>query len=195
MASPGRSRRDHILDALAEMLEASPQGKITTASLAKHIGVSEAALYRHFPSKARMFECLLEFAEETIFLRVRTILENTLIAEDRCYAILALLLGFCERNPGISRLLVGDALTGETERLRHRATQIFERLETHLKQVFREAEMREDKRTVQSISATAEMVLALAEGKVRQFVRSDFRRLPTAHWPEQWQNISENLFR
>jgi TetR/AcrR family transcriptional regulator len=176
------------------MLESSPHGKITTASLAKHVGVSEAALYRQFPSKARMFEGLLEFAELTIFPRIRTILENTQLAEDRCYAILALLLGFCERNPGISRLLVGDALTGETERLRSRANQVLERIETQLKQVFREAEIREDKRTVLGISVTTEMVLGVAEGKVRQFVRSNFTRLPTTHWPEQWQYIRDRLF-
>lgn len=195
MVTHKQSRRDQILIALAEMMESSPHGRITTAALGRHLGVSEAALYRHFPSKAKMYEGLLEFIEETIFTRIRTILENEPGAEARCHAILTLVLSFCERNPGISRILAGDALTGETERLHRRAAQILDRIETQIKQVLREAEIGENKRTVMSINETAEMLLALTEGKIRQFVRSDFSRLPTAHWPQQWHQIIDNLFR
>ncbi|RLA46464.1 MAG: nucleoid occlusion factor SlmA [Gammaproteobacteria bacterium] len=195
MVTHKQSRRDQILVALAEMMESSPHGRITTAALARHLGVSEAALYRHFPSKAKMYEGLIEFIEETIFTRIRIILENEPGVEARCHAILTLVLSFCERNPGISRILSGDALTGETERLHHRAAQILDRIETQIKQIFREAEIGENKRTVMSVNETAEMLLALTEGKVRQFVRSDFSRLPTDHWPQQWHQIIDNLFR
>lgn len=134
------SRREQILQALAHMLETSPGARITTAGLAKTVGVSEAALYRHFPSKAKMFDGLIEFIEETIFERIAVILREDNSAMGRCEKILGLLLTFAERNPGISRILTGDALTGETERLRTRVTQLFDRLETQLKQILREAE-------------------------------------------------------
>ncbi len=195
MATNTPSRRDQILTALAEMLESSPHGKITTARLAQHLNVSEAALYRHFPSKAKMYDGLLEFVEETIFSRVRIVLENETTAEAQCGATLTLLLSFCERNPGICRLLAGDALNGETPRLHNRAAQVLSRLETQIKQIFREAEIRENKRTVLPVGEAAELVMALAEGRIRQFIRSDFSRLPTHHWPQQWQQISKNLFR
>jgi TetR/AcrR family transcriptional regulator len=195
LATKTPSRHDQILAALAEMLESSPHSRITTARLAQHLNVSEAALYRHFPSKAKMYDGLLEFVEDTVFSRVRVVLDKETTAEAQCGATLTLLLSFCERNPGISRILAGDALSGETLRLHKRAAQILSRLETQIKQIFREAEVRENKRTMLSASDTAELVMALAEGKIRQFVRSDFKRLPTSQWPQQWQQISENLFR
>ena len=137
------SRRQKILQALAHMLEVSPGGRITTAKLAKEVGVSEAALYRHFPSKAKMFEGLIEFIEETIFSRITLILQEEGKTEDRCLAILTLILAFAERNPGMCRILIGDALAGEVERLRTRVAQFFDRLETQLKQVMREAQIRD----------------------------------------------------
>ena len=142
-----------------------------------------------------MYDGLLEFVEDTIFSRVRVVLDKETTAEAQCGATLSLLLSFCERNPGISRILAGDALSGETLRLHKRAAQVLNRLETQIKQIFREAEVRENKRTVLSASDTAELVMALAEGKIRQFVRSDFKRLPTSQWPQQWRQINENLFR
>lgn len=143
--TPKVSRRDQILQSLAEMLEQTPGGRITTSGLAKHVGVSEAALYRHFPSKAKMFEGLIEFIEETIFSRISLILKEEGRAETRCRQVLNLLLTFSERNPGITRILTGDPLSGETDRLRLRVAQLFERLETQLKQLLREAELREGK--------------------------------------------------
>ena len=195
MATKKPSRHDQILSALAEMLETSPHSRITTAALAQHLKVSEAALYRHFPSKAKMYDGLLEFTEDAIFSRVRTILDHEISAEARCSGILSLLLSFCERNPGICRILAGDALNGESQRLHIRATQVLDRLETQIKQIFREAEVRENKRTVLSVGETSELLVAIAEGKIRQFVRSNFTRLPTSHWPQQWRQISINLFR
>ena len=188
------SRRDQILQSLAEMLEQTPGGRITTSGLAKHVGVSEAALYRHFPSKAKMFEGLIEFIEETIFSRISLILKEEGRAETRCRQVLNLLLTFSERNPGITRILTGDPLSGETDRLRLRVAQLFERLETQLKQLLREAELREGIAPKLEIAIAANLMLATVEGRISQFVRSDFRRLPTEGWDSQWRALSTILF-
>jgi TetR/AcrR family transcriptional regulator len=189
------SRRQQILEALAHMLEASPGERITTAGLAKTVGVSEAALYRHFPSKSKMFEGLIEFIEETIFSRVGLILTEEVDAAARCEKILGLLLAFAERNPGISRILTGDVLAGETERLRTRVAQLYDRLETQLKQILREAEIREGQRTSLPVAVAANLLMAAAEGRIGQFVRSEFKRRPTEHWADQWPVLMEGFFR
>jgi TetR/AcrR family transcriptional regulator len=189
------SRRDQILQALAHMLEVSPGARITTAGLAREVGVTEAALYRHFPSKSKMFEGLIEFIEDAIFSRIKLILDEETLAAKRCEKMLTLLLTFAERNPGITRLLTGDALAGETERLRHRIAQFFDRLETQLKQVLREAEIKENIRPSVPISIAANLLLSAAEGRISQFVRSEFKRKPTEHWEDQWPLLMEGFFR
>ncbi len=188
-------RRQQILEALAQMLEANPCDRITTAGLAKQVGVSEAALYRHFPSKSKMFEGLIEFIEDTLFTRVSIILSEESTAAKRCEKMLMLLLAFSERNPGITRILTGDALAGETERLHLRVAQLYDRFETQLKQVIREAEVREGLRPVIPVAAAANILLAAAEGRISQFVRSGFQRPPTADWQQQWQLIIHGFFR
>ena len=189
------SRRDQILQALAHMLETNPGARITTASLAKEVGVSEAALYRHFPSKAKMFEGLIAFIEETLFSRISRILQDIPEAEPRCEKTLSLILGFAERNPGMCRLLSGDALSGETERLRQRIQQVFERIETQLNQILREAELREGKLTQQSPAALANLLTAVVEGRIRQYVRSEFSLKPTEYWDQQWQTLQAGLLK
>jgi len=192
--SPSKTpRRQQILECLARMLEASPGERITTAALAKEVGVSEAALYRHFPSKSKMFEGLIEFIEETIFSRVTLILAEEKSTLKRCEKILSLLLTFAERNPGLTRLLTGDALTGETERLRVRIAQFFDRIETQLKQVLREAELREGLHSQLPIAAAANLLIALVNGRIAEFVRTEFRRPPSEHWQEQWQLIAQGF--
>lgn len=188
-------RRQQILEALAQMLEASPGNRITTAGLAKQVGVSEAALYRHFPSKSKMFEGLIEFIEDTLFSRVSMILGEESTAEKRCEKMLMLLLVFAERNPGLTRILTGDALSGETERLHHRVAQLFDRFETQLKQVIREAELREGLRPSISLPAAANLLMAAAEGRISQYVRSGFQRPPTAEWAKQWELLMGGFFR
>jgi TetR/AcrR family transcriptional regulator len=189
------SRKDAILQALAEMLEQSPGARITTANLARQVGVSEAALYRHFPSKAKMFEALIEFIETTIFSRVSIILSEETSTPARCEQILYLLLTFAERNPGITRILTGDPLAGESERLRIRVVQFFERFETQLKQVLREAMLREGLQLNLETQVAANLFLSVAEGKISQFVRSEFSRPPTTDWQEQWLAVRETVFR
>lgn len=189
------SRREQILQALAHMLENNPGGRITTASLAKAVGVSEAALYRHFPSKAKMFEGLISFIEETVFSRINLILQEFEQAELRCEHTMMLVLTFAEKNPGLCRLLSGDALAGETERLRLRMQQFFERIETQLKHILREAELREQRLPTQTITAEANMLTALLEGRIRQYVRTEFEHKPTQHWDEQWALIQPTLLK
>ncbi len=189
------SRREQILQALARMLEGNPGQRITTAALAKEVGVSEAALYRHFPSKARMFEGLIGFIEETLFSRVTLITHSDSPATRQCEQILTLILAFVERNPGMARILTGDALSGETDRLRGRIHQLFERVETQLKQVLREAEGREGLRTVSTVGMSANLMTAVVEGRIRQFVRSEFQKRPTENWNDQWQRLAAGMFR
>jgi TetR/AcrR family transcriptional regulator len=187
------SRKDQILQALARMLEAAPGQRITTAALAREVGVSEAALYRHFPSKARMFEGLIKFIEDTLFARITRIINEEDSAEIRCHNILLLLLTFCDKNPGMTRLLTGDALAGETERLRERIAQFFGRLEAQLKQVLREAQIRENLKTTISPTVLTNLLLASVEGRLVQFVRSEFKVSPLDNWDTQWDFLSKNL--
>ena len=190
----GSSRRQQILEALAQELESSPVSRITTAQLARVVGVSEAALYRHFPSKAKMFEALIVFAEDTVFGLVTRILGEETDAVPRCEKILAIILGFSEKNPGITRVLLGDALVGESERLHARVGQFFNRFETQLKQVLREGEQRSEFRASISPETAANLLLATTEGRMVQFRRSGFSRKPTDNWNKQWATLSGAIF-
>ena len=188
------SRREHILQALAAMLESHPGGRITTAALAREVGVTEAALYRHFPSKAKMFEGLIEFIEEVLFSNIGLILQEHSDVRLRLQQILHLVLVFTERNPGITRVLNGDALIGEHERLQARVAQLFERLETQLRQILRDADLRDNIITVIPSSPAANLMLAVVEGRISQFVRSGFRHQPTLNWDAHWHYLAATLF-
>lgn len=188
------SRRQQILEALARELENRPGTRITTARLATAVGVSEAALYRHFPSKAKMFEGLIGFAEDSVFGLTNRILSDESDVVKRCQGILKLLLGFSERNPGITRILVGDALVGENERLRTRVVQFFDRFEMQLKQILRESALSPGLQPKGSPTVTANLLVAHAEGKMLQYVQSGFHTSPTSFWEEQWATLSQGLF-
>ena len=192
--APKPSRKEQILQSLAMMLEQTPGGRITTAGLAKHVGVSEAALYRHFPSKAKMLEGLIVFAEETIFSRVSLITEEHEDAATRCRNILLLILQFVERNPGFARLFVGDVLLGETERLRARMDQLMNRIETELRQILRTHNTTREFANQLQVAAVANLMLACVEGQTVQFVRSNFSRRPTEHWDNQWTLLNDAIF-
>jgi TetR/AcrR family transcriptional regulator len=193
MSNKKIDRRTQILQALALMLESSPGARITTAALAKQVGVSEAALYRHFPSKAKMFEGLIEFIEESLFTRINRIIQEENDVQDKVKYILQLTLGFADQNPGMCRLLTGDALAGETERLRKRISQIFDRIETQIKQILREAELKQGLRTSINVTDSANLLVATVEGKIRQYVRSEFKHKASTHWAEQWTLLSQSL--
>lgn len=187
-------RKQQILEALAQQLENNPGVRITTAGLAKAVGVSEAALYRHFPSKAKMFEGLIEFTEETIFSLVSRIQNDIQDPVVRCEKIIGMLLSFSARNPGITRILMGDAIIGENERLHKRISQIFDRLETQLKQILREGELSGGVPGGRGLPSSASLLVSIAEGRMHLFVRTNFQRLPTEQWENQWPMLAAGLF-
>ena len=189
------NRRQQILEVLARELETNPGLRITTAGLANAVGVSEAALYRHFASKAKMFEALIDFAEDSVFGLINKIIDNESDVIVRCEKIIQVVLGFSEKNPGITRILIGDALLGENERLHTRVTQFFERLETQFRQLLREANLSDGPRPISNIEAAANQMLTYTEGKLSQFVRSSFIKKPTEHYTDQWVVMKTGLFR
>ena len=188
------NRKQDILEALAMMLESSPGNKITTAALAAQVGVSEAALYRHFPSKAKMFDALLDFTEEALFSRITQILAAAQPAHAKCKSIMELVLQFSEINPGICRILTGDALVGEHERLKKRSNQIMLRLETQLKQMLREAELSEGLRTQKPVGVSVDFMMSVIDGKLTAYVRSDFSLRPCENWGQHWEMLATGLF-
>ena len=187
-ARPGE-RREQILQALAAMLEQPGTERITTAALASRLGVSEAALYRHFASKAQMFEALIEFIEQAVFTRMAQILERD--SQDgvppeegvrQAQRVVALVLQFGERNPGLVRVMVGDALVLEHERLQVRMNQFFDRIESSLRQCLRPAAGAAGSAPPSVDAQVAASVLsAFVQGRLQRFARSGLRRLPTEH--------------
>ena len=188
------SRREAILHALVELLETDPGARITTAGLARSVGVTEAALYRHFPSKRKMFEALIEFAEEAVFSRCQVILQEQEDVRVRLQQLVHLVLVFAERNPGLCCVLTGDALMGENDALRRRASQFFERLETQLRQTLKEGEIRQGLRPRTSAARGADYVLVFVEGRIQRFVRSSFSRLPSTDFDESWGLVAEGVW-
>ncbi len=192
-AEKKQSRKEAILAALAQQLEQYPGERITTAQLAASLDVSEAALYRHFPSKARMFEGLIEFAENSVFSLIHQILERETGAEIRCKKVASLLLGFSDKNPGISTVLTGAALTGEPERLRQRVNQFFERIETQFRQILREGELTLTEAGGRPVNETANLLMTVVEGHIQQYVRTEFRQSPLQGWDKQWPLLATIL--
>lgn len=189
------NRRQHILEVLARELETKPGARITTAALAAAVGVSEAALYRHFASKAKMFEALIEFAEDTVFHVFNQIMSEQRDTRTRCLHLTLALLRFAERNPGIARILVGDILVGEHERLRARVAKFYARVETQFKQALREAALSDGtERSAEVVAAEAGVLLAMVAGRLDQFVRSEFSAPPTRDWDAQWRVLCAGLF-
>ncbi|MEQ9545347.1 MAG: nucleoid occlusion factor SlmA [Marinobacter sp.] len=188
------SRREAILQALVELLETDPGARITTAGLAKSVGVTEAALYRHFPSKRKMFEALIDFADEAVFTRCQVILQEQEDARARLQQLANLVLVFAERNPGLCCVLTGDALMGENEALRKRASHFFDRLETQVRQILKEGEIRQGLRPRTSANRGADFVLVFIEGRIQRFVRSSFSRLPSTDFDESWGLVSEGVW-
>ena len=178
---PGE-RRVQILQALATMLEQPGAERITTAALAARLEVSEAALYRHFASKAQMFEGLIEFIEQSVFTLVNQITERESSGSVQAAKVVGMLLQFAEKNPGMTRVMVGDALVFENERLQQRMNQFFDKIETTLKQSLRgvaEGEVSATPSTDAQIKAS--MLTSFVVGRLQRFARSGFRRVPSEH--------------
>jgi TetR/AcrR family transcriptional regulator len=178
---PGE-RRVQILHTLATMLEQPGADRITTAALAAKLDVSEAALYRHFASKAQMFEGLIEFIEQSVFTLVNQIAERETDGRVQAQKILSVLLQFGEKNPGMTRVMVGDALVFEHERLLARMNQFFDRVESQLRQGLRQgADAAGSPTPTVDANAQASVMTAFAVGRLQRYARSGFRRSPTEH--------------
>jgi TetR/AcrR family transcriptional regulator len=179
---PGK-RREQILQTLAAMLETPRGEKITTAALAARLDVSEAALYRHFASKAQMFEGLIEFIESTLFSLVNRITTDTTDGVAQATQIVAVLLGFAEKNPGMTRVLIGDALVNEDERLQVRMNQFYDRIEASLRQSLKIAQA--GGAWQGDAVADANLLLAFVVGRWMLFAKSGFKRSPQEGWDAQ----------
>jgi TetR/AcrR family transcriptional regulator len=186
---PGE-RRVQILQALATMLEQPGAERITTAALAARLDVSEAALYRHFASKAQMFEGLIEFIEQTVFSLVNQIIERDHASDTSDSAagtrqagqVVTMLMQFAEKNPGMTRVMVGDALVFENERLQQRMNQFFDKIEATLKQSLRVTVESSGSATPSvDTQARASVLIAFVVGRLQRFARSNFKRLPSEH--------------
>lgn len=177
-------RRFQILQALAQMLE-EPQGeKITTAALARRLSISEAALYRHFASKAQMFEGLIEFIESSIFGVINQISEREENGLLQARSVSMLLLNFAERNPGMTRVMIGDALVNENSRLQVRMNQFFDRIELTLRQCLRLAAVQKQFRE-EATAVTSNLMMSYLIGKLFRFVKTQFRERPTGDMQKQ----------
>ncbi len=193
MAAKTGERRDQILQTLAEMLERPAGEKITTAALAARLRVSEAALYRHFKGKAQMFEGLIEFIEQTLFALVNKITAEEKSGVRQLEAIISVLLGFAQKNRGMTRVLIGDALVNEDERLQARINQLHDRLEAALKQALRFGVTQNEIAAEVDISAHANALMCFVTGRWHQFAKSGFKRDPAELWAKQWRLLMEGV--
>ncbi len=196
-SAPGRKRpkpgerRVQILQTLASMLEQPGAERITTAALAARLSVSEAALYRHFASKAQMFEGLIEFIETTVFTLINQIVEREPSPTQQAQKIATVLLQFSEKNPGMVRVMVGDALVFEHERLNARMNQFFDRVESQLRQSLRTAAEHAGSPTpTVDAQALASAITSLIVGRLQRYARSGFKRAPTEHLEPALQRLT-----
>jgi TetR/AcrR family transcriptional regulator len=193
MAARSGERKAQILQTLAQMLENPTAGKITTAALAARLDVSEAALYRHFRGKAQMFEGLIEFIEQTLFALLNKIGSEEQSGVRQLEAMMAVLLGFAQKNRGMTRVLIGDALVNEDERLQARINQLHDRLEAALKQALRFGLTQQEIAAEIDVSAQANALMSFVTGRWHQFAKSGFRRDPMELWTKQWKQLMEGV--
>lgn len=188
------NRKEAILQALAKMLESEKgANRITTAKLASTVGVSEAALYRHFPSKAHMFDSLITYIEENLQSRINRILQDEKEIINRLRLVMLLLLGFSEKNPGLTRIMTGHALMFEHALLQTRVNQFFERIEMQIRQIMRERKILEGDRFASHERLLAHQLVVFYEGTLVRFVRSAFNQLPTADFDHKWLLLLKQL--
>ena len=192
MARSGE-RKNQILQTLAQMLEGPAAARITTAALAARIEVSEAALYRHFKGKADMFAGLIDFTEQTVFSLINKITSEEQSGLRQTEAIIAMLLGFAQKNRGMTRVLIGDALVTEDEALQARINQIHDRLEAALKQALRFAITQKEIAGDVDPAAQANALMSFVAGRWHQYAKSGFRRDPMEHWQKQWKQLMEGV--
>jgi TetR/AcrR family transcriptional regulator len=193
MSEKTGDRKHQILQTLAQMLENPAGEKATTAALAARLGVSEAALYRHFRGKAEMFEGLIEFIEQTLFALINKITGDEKSGLRQLEAIMGVMLAFAQKNRGMTRVLVGDALVNEDERLQTRINQLHDRLEAALKQALRFGMSQREIAQEVDIAAQANLLMSYVTGRWHQFAKSGFKRDPVELWPKQWRQLMEGV--
>jgi len=193
MAGRTGERKTQILQALAQMLETPAASKVTTAALAARLEVSEAALYRHFSGKAQMFEGLIDFIEQTLFGLINKIVSEEKSGLRQLEATVAVLLGFSQKNRGMTRVLIGDALVSEDERLQQRINQLHDRIEATLKQALRFGVTQRELHAEIDVTAQANLVMSFVAGRWHQYAKSGFRRDPLELWSRQWHQLMEGV--
>jgi TetR/AcrR family transcriptional regulator len=192
MARSGE-RKTQILQTLAQMLEGPSAERITTAALAARIEVSEAALYRHFKGKADMFAGLIDFVEQTLFSLINKITSEEQSGLRQTEAIMTMLLGFAQKNRGMTRVLIGDALVTEDDALQLRINQIHDRIEAALKQTLRFAMTQKEVADDVDPAAQANALMSFVAGRWHQYAKSGFRRDPAEFWQRQWKQLMEGV--
>jgi len=193
MSEKTGDRKHQILQTLAQMLENPAGEKATTAALAARLQVSEAALYRHFRGKAEMFEGLIEFIEQTLFALINKITSEEKSGLRQLEAIIGVMLAFAQKNRGMTRVLVGDALVNEDERLQTRINQLHDRLEAALKQALRFGVSQQEIAQDVDIAAQANLIMSFITGRWHQFAKSGFKRDPLELWARQWRQLMEGV--
>jgi TetR/AcrR family transcriptional regulator len=186
-------RKTQILHTLAQMLEGPAAERITTAALAARLEVSEAALYRHFASKAQMFEGLIEFIESSLFGLINRITSDEKSGVRQIDAIVGVLLGFAQKNRGMTRVLIGDALVTEENRLQARINQLHDRIEAALKQALRFGVTQQEFHAELDVTAQANLLMSFVTGRWHQYAKSGFKRDPVELWGKQWRQLLEGI--
>ncbi|MGE5526174.1 MAG: nucleoid occlusion factor SlmA [Rhodospirillaceae bacterium] len=192
MAKTGE-RKTQILQVLAQMLENPASEKITTAALAARLDVSEAALYRHFTGKAAMFEGLIDFIEQTLFGLINRITTEEQSGVRQLESMLGVLLGFAQKNRGMTRVLIGDALVHEDQKLQNRINQLHDRIEAALKQALRFGVTQKEIAEEVDVGAEANALMSFVTGRWHQYAKSGFKRDPAEFWPKQWKQLMEGV--
>ena len=191
MAAKTGERKHQILQVLAQMLEDPAGERVTTAALAARLEVSEAALYRHFRGKAQMFEGLIEFVEQTVFALINRITSEEKSGLRQIEAVIGVLLAFAQKNRGMTRVLIGDALVNEDAQLQVRINQLHDRLEAVLKQALRFGVMQKEIAADVDVTAHANVLMSFVTGRWHQYAKSGFKRDPVELWPKQWRLLME----
>ena len=193
MAARTGERKTQILRTLAQMLENPAAEKITTAALAARLDVSEAALYRHFSGKAEMFDGLIDFIEQTLFGLINKITSEEKSGLRQLEAMIAVLLGFAQKNRGMTRVLIGDALVNEDHRLQVRINQVHDRIEAALKQALRFGITQQEVLAETDVAAQANLLMSFVTGRWHQFAKSGFKHDPVELWSKQWRQLLKGV--
>jgi TetR/AcrR family transcriptional regulator len=193
MAAKTGERKHQILQVLAQMLEEPAGERVTTAALAARLEVSEAALYRHFRGKAQMFEGLIEFVEQTVFALINRITSDEKSGLRQIEAVIGVLLAFAQKNRGMTRVLIGDALVNEDAQLQARINQLHDRLEAVLKQALRFGLTQKEIAADVDVTAHANVLMSFVIGRWHQYAKSGFKRDPVELWAKQWRLLMEGV--